>query len=72
MDVNAIIYGNDNPDAIKSIKELGTENIKRVIVRNSLNWLDESHENPYYIMDTQEIKTTWHPIEKISETDSEY
>lgn len=72
MDVNAIIYGNDNPEAIQSVREMGTENLKRVIIRNSSNWMDESHENPYYIMDTQEIKTTWHPIEKISETGSGY
>jgi acyl-CoA reductase-like NAD-dependent aldehyde dehydrogenase len=72
MDVNAIVYCDDDPVKIKQIKELATDNVKRVIYRHSKDWLAPKHDNPYYILDTQEVKTTWHPIEKISETGSGY
>jgi acyl-CoA reductase-like NAD-dependent aldehyde dehydrogenase len=72
MDVNAIVYCDESPEKIKSIKELATDNVKRVIYRHANDWMDASHENPYYILDTQEVKTTWHPIEQISETGPGY
>ena len=31
-----------------------------------------SNENPYLIMDLQEIKTTWHPIENIGVSGAKY
>ena len=39
--------------------------MKRVILYDSVNWQGEAGQSPYFIMDTQEIKTTWHPIENI-------
>jgi hypothetical protein len=32
---------------------------------NKINWQTDAGQSPYLIMDTQEIKTTWHPIENI-------
>jgi delta 1-pyrroline-5-carboxylate dehydrogenase len=64
MDVNAIIYCRKNPNEIKQIQENSALNVKRCFILNE-NWMDESSQNPYLILNTQEIKTTWHPIENI-------
>ncbi|HXH19224.1 MAG TPA: aldehyde dehydrogenase family protein [Chitinophagales bacterium] len=62
MDVNAIIYCGDDEKEIKTVQENAALNVKRVIIRKGIDWMDESAENPYFILDTQEIKTTWHPV----------
>jgi acyl-CoA reductase-like NAD-dependent aldehyde dehydrogenase len=59
MDVNAIIYCDGG--VAKTVQELAADNIKRVIARDQVDWLRDA-ENPYLIRDTQEVKTTWHPI----------
>jgi len=61
MDVNAIIYCDGGKAVARSVQELAADNIKRVIARNRVDWLHDA-ENPYLIRDTQEVKTTWHPI----------
>jgi acyl-CoA reductase-like NAD-dependent aldehyde dehydrogenase len=65
MDVNAMIYCENDIETIKLIQEKASLNVKRVILYNKVKWHNEDAENPYMIMDTQEIKTTWHPIENI-------
>lgn len=73
MDVNAIVYARTNNDAIQQIQELAPTNVKRVVLWNKKNWWnDEDVENPYLIIDTCEIKTTWHPIEHISAGGGKY
>lgn len=60
MDVNAIV-ASDLTDAHKAtIKANATHNLKRVIIRKED---PAKSESPYPILATQEIKTTWHPIE---------
>ena len=59
MDVNAIIYC-DNAIA-KNVQVLAADNIKRVVARDRVDWMRDA-QNPYLIRDTQEVKTTWHPI----------
>ncbi len=71
LDINAIAADCLNEDMLRSIKEFAVENIKRV-KPYSLDWTQESSQNPYLIQDFCEIKTTWHPIEKISEAGSGY
>lgn len=71
MDVNAIVYARNNKGEFKKIQENAAENMKRVISRSS-NWLSVETQSPYEILDTQEIKTTWHPIEHIGGTGSGY
>ncbi|MEX1133056.1 MAG: hypothetical protein WEC15_07535, partial [Flavobacteriales bacterium] len=41
-----------------------TCNLKRVIVPKVSDWNSADAQSPYMILDTQEVKTTWHPIEK--------
>ena len=65
MDVNAIVYCENDAATQKMIQEKAAMNIKRVVLYNKINWLTENGQSPYFIMDTQEIKTTWHPIENI-------
>lgn len=60
MDVNAIVY-TDN-DVAKEVQIKAADNLKRVIDRADMQWQADSAENPYLIQDTQEVKTTWHPI----------
>ena len=62
MDVNAIIYCGNDKKEIKLIQENATLNVKRVILHKDVDWLEETAQDPYFIRETQEIKTTWHPI----------
>jgi acyl-CoA reductase-like NAD-dependent aldehyde dehydrogenase len=62
MDVNAVVYGDTNARAAHKIQELAADNIKRVILRNRVDWNSAATQSPYAISDTQETKTTWHPI----------
>jgi len=62
MDVNAIIYCDGDVDVAKSVQIEAAENMKRVISRVDTKWAEESAQSPYFVQDTQETKTTWHPI----------
>ncbi len=66
MDVNATIYCENNSETQKMIREKSASNLKRTIFYDKVNWYSENGQSPYFIMDTQEIKTTWHPVENIS------
>lgn len=61
MDVNAVVYCDGGKAVAKTVQELASDNIKHVIARNRVDWNNDA-ENPYLIRDTQEVKTTWHPI----------
>lgn len=71
MDVNAIIYCRKNADEAKKIQQNAALNVKRCFVRKE-NWMNGPSQNPYFILDTTEIKTTWHPVENISSAKSGY
>jgi acyl-CoA reductase-like NAD-dependent aldehyde dehydrogenase len=62
MDVNAVLHAESSRKTAAAIEEAAAENIKRVIARPNRDWLKADGENPYLIRDTQEVKTTWHPI----------
>ncbi|MBN8835753.1 MAG: aldehyde dehydrogenase family protein [Sphingobacteriia bacterium] len=67
MDVNAVVYCEKNDTDKKLIQEKASLNVKRVLLYDKVNWLNENEsQSPYFIMDTQEIKTTWHPIENVA------
>ena len=65
MDVNAVVYCENDIETKKLIQEKASLNVKRAIFYNNVKWNTDEAETPYFIMDTQEIKTTWHPIENI-------
>ncbi|HVT89212.1 MAG TPA: aldehyde dehydrogenase family protein [Tepidisphaeraceae bacterium] len=62
MDVNACIYCGDDRKELQTIREKASMNVKRVLAYDQTDWLRESAQGPYFISDTQEVKTTWHPI----------
>lgn len=66
MDVNATIYCEKDSDTQQMIRERSAVNLKRVFFYDQHNWLEETAQSPYLIFDTQEIKTTWHPVENIA------
>jgi acyl-CoA reductase-like NAD-dependent aldehyde dehydrogenase len=65
MDVNAVIYCENDVETKKLIQQKVSLNLKRFFVYDKVKWNTDEAETPYFIMDTQEIKTTWHPIENI-------
>ena len=62
MDVNAIIWCDGGRKTAGDVQRLAAENVKRVVRRTRVDWSKADAENPYLIRDTQEVKTTWHPI----------
>ncbi len=66
MDVNATIYCENNSDVKKMMQEKAATNVKRIFFYDKIKWETEEGQSPYFILDTQEIKTTWHPVENIA------
>jgi acyl-CoA reductase-like NAD-dependent aldehyde dehydrogenase len=62
MDVNAIVWCDGGRKVAGIIQTLAAENVKRVIRRARTDWSSRDAQHPYLIRDTQEVKTTWHPI----------
>jgi acyl-CoA reductase-like NAD-dependent aldehyde dehydrogenase len=65
MDVNATVYCESDAAIQKMIKEKSALNVKRIVLYDKVKWVTATGQSPYFIMDLQEIKTTWHPIENI-------
>ena len=57
MDVNALVMAREGIES--STLQAVTENVKRYIDR--VHSFDEL--SPYQILDLQELKTTWHPVQ---------
>ncbi|MEM7278376.1 MAG: aldehyde dehydrogenase family protein [Pseudomonadota bacterium] len=62
MDINAVIYCDEDEGLGRQIQLAAADNLKRVVSRCDLNFRDADLDNPYLIRDTKEVKTTWHPI----------
>jgi acyl-CoA reductase-like NAD-dependent aldehyde dehydrogenase len=62
MDVNAVVWCDGNRKTAESVQEMAAENMKRVVRRTRVDWSKGDAQDPYLIRDTQEVKTTWHPI----------
>ncbi len=62
MDVNAIVLGDIAGEEAREVQHEAAENIKRVVLRGGIDWASGDAANPYLVQDTQETKTTWHPI----------
>lgn len=72
MDVNSVIFCGKDEKIVKEIQVQSANNVKRTFIRKKVDWMDDSAQSPYFILDTQEIKTTWHPIENIGGGGSGY
>ncbi len=64
MDVNALVVAGATPEERAMLDLEAASNLKRVIYRTIDDWSSADGQSPYFILDTQEVKTTWHPIEK--------
>ncbi|MEM1247128.1 MAG: aldehyde dehydrogenase family protein [Acidobacteriota bacterium] len=58
-DVNAIVYCGNDVEEIRVVQTEATANLKRVALRSDP--LPGTFD-PYWMLDTCEVKTTWHPI----------
>ena len=66
MDVNATIFCENDSEIKTMMQEKSALNLKRIHFYDKIKWHTEEGQSPYFILDYQEIKTTWHPIENIS------
>ncbi len=64
MDVNAIVDATGDAKIGKELQRGGGFNVKRYVRRDlsPTAWRTSEAENPYWILDTVEMKTAWHPI----------
>ncbi len=64
MDINAIIDGSGDEKIARELQRGGEFNVKRYAARNltAAEWRGAAAENPYWILDSVEMKTAWHPI----------
>ncbi|MGI9089270.1 MAG: aldehyde dehydrogenase family protein [Chthoniobacterales bacterium] len=64
MDVNAIIDASGDEKISRELQKGGALNVKRYHRRDlrAAEWRGEAAENPYWILDSVEMKTAWHPI----------
>jgi hypothetical protein len=72
LDVNAIAADSISDQRLISLRQDATGNLKRV-TDLKIDWNDPTKaQSPYLIESFCEVKTTWHPIEKISALGSGY
>ncbi len=64
MDVNAIVDASGDEQIGATLQAGGRFNLKRYVRRDLApnEWNTNAAENPYWILDTVEMKTAWHPI----------
>jgi acyl-CoA reductase-like NAD-dependent aldehyde dehydrogenase len=62
MDVNAVIACGSDDNERTILRTKSALNVKRAIIYPQADWLGDEAQGPYFILDTQEVKTTWHPI----------
>jgi acyl-CoA reductase-like NAD-dependent aldehyde dehydrogenase len=64
MDVNAIVDGSGDEETGRALERGGAFNVKRYFRRDLTAgaWMKSDAESPYWILDTVEMKTAWHPI----------
>lgn len=62
LDVNAIVAATDDSAVRKTLGEAVSTNLKRVTFPDVEDWYGPAGEDPYQILRTAEMKTTWHPV----------
>ncbi|MGH8046412.1 MAG: aldehyde dehydrogenase family protein, partial [Chthoniobacterales bacterium] len=61
MDVNAVVDGSGDAAIGKTLQAGTAINLKRYADHSLRDW-KAAAENPYWILDTVEMKTAWHPM----------
>ena len=64
MDINAVVDATGTPEVSQKLQEGTAYNMKRYTARplDAAKWFSSEAETPYWILDTVEMKTAWHPI----------
>ena len=64
MDINAIVDGSADQVSGALLRAGQAQNLKRYAQRSltTADWFSEKAEDPYWILDTVEFKTAWHPV----------
>ncbi|MFN2476594.1 MAG: aldehyde dehydrogenase family protein [Chthoniobacterales bacterium] len=64
MDVNAIVDGSGDEEIGRELQRGGGYNVKRYVRRDltPAMWRTDAAESPYWILDSVEMKTAWHPM----------
>jgi acyl-CoA reductase-like NAD-dependent aldehyde dehydrogenase len=62
MDVNAIVDGAGDAEISAKLQAGVATNLKRHSNHTATDWFSAKVEDPYWILDTVEFKTAWHPI----------
>jgi acyl-CoA reductase-like NAD-dependent aldehyde dehydrogenase len=64
MDINAVVVADVSKEERTMLDQEATCNLKRMVYPKVSDWSKDEAQSPYFILDTQEVKTTWHPIER--------
>ena len=64
MDINALVVAGVSKEERAMLDNEATCNLKRMVYPKVSDWSSDDARSPYMILDTQEVKTTWHPIER--------
>jgi len=62
LDVNAIVDGVGDTELSAKLQAGVATNLKRYSNHTATDWFTAKVEDPYWILDTVEFKTAWHPI----------
>jgi acyl-CoA reductase-like NAD-dependent aldehyde dehydrogenase len=62
MEVNALVDGAGDPAISTKLQAGVATNLKRYASHAATDWFSTKVEDPYWILDTIEFKTAWHPI----------
>jgi hypothetical protein len=68
--VNAVAASSLNLEMHKEIETLCADTVKRYVYHNTQTWIDDA--GLYRILEFQEMKTTWHPIDKAIGSTAKY
>ena len=71
MSLDGIAFDRKEAKVLTEIKQFAADDVKRVRSYDA-DWLQPESGSPYLIQDFSEVKTTWHPIEKIGTSGSGY
>ena len=63
FELPAIVYAQTDRNTLSALEKLGAQQIRRVFHWDT-NWSKSNSAHPHWILETQEIKTTWHPIRR--------
>ena len=72
MDINAVVLSGKDQQSYKTLGELASLNVKRLFRYIDPASISATEAGPYPLMDLQEVKTTWHPVENIGGSKASY